>query len=149
MGGDLGRNEIDEDGGNAAYTGEDRNASLYLHFGPSLAWERALVELADGIIDVSPLPSGYSREAHGRLIFTERIGGKGWKKKDHHPNPNKSISVVDVGGHSSRNRNSTLGGTRIRASSTSNSLLKGFSNTVVNYVCDDASVRAIRLRTGT
>jgi hypothetical protein len=41
-------------------------------------WERHLVELADGIVDVVPLTSGYSREAHGRLVFSERPGARGW-----------------------------------------------------------------------
>lgn len=36
-------------------------------------WERSLVELADVIVDVVPLATGYSREAHGRLIFTTRF----------------------------------------------------------------------------
>jgi len=35
-------------------------------------WERSLVELADTVVDVVPLASGYTREAHGRLIFTSR-----------------------------------------------------------------------------
>jgi hypothetical protein len=39
-------------------------------------WERALVELADGIVNVEPLASGYSREAHGRLVFCTK--GRGW-----------------------------------------------------------------------
>jgi hypothetical protein len=43
-----------------------------------IPWERHLVELADGIVDVVPLTSGYSREAHGRLIFSEQPGGRGW-----------------------------------------------------------------------
>jgi hypothetical protein len=43
-----------------------------------IPWERHLVELADGIVDVVPLTSGYSREAHGRLIFSETPGGRGW-----------------------------------------------------------------------
>lgn len=35
-----------------------------------IPWERALVELADVVVDVVPLTSGASREAHGRLTFT-------------------------------------------------------------------------------
>jgi len=35
-------------------------------------WERQLVELADTVVDVCPLASGYTREAHGRLIFSRR-----------------------------------------------------------------------------
>jgi hypothetical protein len=41
-------------------------------------WERSLVEMADGIVDVMPLASGYTREAHGRLLFTACSGGRGW-----------------------------------------------------------------------
>lgn len=36
-------------------------------------WERGLVELADVVIDVLPLESGFSREAHGRIIITESM----------------------------------------------------------------------------
>ena len=32
----------------------------------------------DTIVDVIPLISGYSREAHGRLVFSECPGGRGW-----------------------------------------------------------------------
>lgn len=38
----------------------------------TIPWERTLVEFADWIVDVAPLASGYSREAHGRLVFTAR-----------------------------------------------------------------------------
>mmetsp|Transcript_61130 Transcript_61130/g.72573 ORF Transcript_61130/g.72573 Transcript_61130/m.72573 type:complete len:341 (+) Transcript_61130:70-1092(+) len=58
-------------GGNAVSIGDDDLTTV-------TAWERSLAELADGIIDVIPLPSGVSREAHGRLVFTERVGGRGW-----------------------------------------------------------------------
>lgn len=40
--------------------------------------ENILAELADGVVDVLPLPSGFSREAHGRLLLTEVLGAKGW-----------------------------------------------------------------------
>uniref|UniRef100_A0A7S0F761 Uncharacterized protein n=1 Tax=Craspedostauros australis TaxID=1486917 RepID=A0A7S0F761_9STRA len=43
-----------------------------------LCWERAVSEIVDGVIDVAALASGYSREAHGRLVFTEVPGGRGW-----------------------------------------------------------------------
>eukprot|EP01083_Nonionella_stella_P002695 7743_1 len=46
-----------------------------------ICWEMALTELADGIVDVVPLASGFARDVHGRLIFTERLtGGLGWKE---------------------------------------------------------------------
>jgi hypothetical protein len=35
-------------------------------------WEAGLVELADQIIDVRPLASGYSREAQGRFFITDK-----------------------------------------------------------------------------
>ncbi|KAI2496913.1 hypothetical protein MHU86_17606 [Fragilaria crotonensis] len=37
-----------------------------------IPWERKLTEFANWIVDVVPLASGYSREAHGRLVFTAR-----------------------------------------------------------------------------
>jgi hypothetical protein len=43
-----------------------------------VAWERSLFEMADGIVDVLPLASGYTREAHGKLLFTVCPGGRGW-----------------------------------------------------------------------
>jgi hypothetical protein len=43
-----------------------------------VAWERSLFEMADGIVDVLPLASGYTREAHGKLLFTACPGGRGW-----------------------------------------------------------------------
>ena len=33
-------------------------------------WERSLVELADVLVDVSPLLTGATKDAHGRLVFT-------------------------------------------------------------------------------
>lgn len=42
--------------------------------GSSAPWERSLLEFVDWVVDVLPLTSGYSREAHGRLVFTS-IGG--------------------------------------------------------------------------
>jgi hypothetical protein len=42
-------------------------------------WERALVELADGVMDVLPLTSGYTRELHGRIVLTRMPLGRGWE----------------------------------------------------------------------
>lgn len=39
-----------------------------------LEWEPALVELADWIVDVLPLQSGYTREAQGRIVMSENTG---------------------------------------------------------------------------
>jgi hypothetical protein len=38
----------------------------------TLSWEQGILELADTIIDIAPLRSGYSREVHGRLTFSRR-----------------------------------------------------------------------------
>lgn len=45
--------------------GTSNDAVLYV------PWERSLVELADTIVNVEPLASGYSREAHGRLVVMD------------------------------------------------------------------------------
>ena len=85
-----------------------------------VAWERALVEMADGIVDVTPLPSGFAKDVHGRLVFTGRWGGGlGW---------------LDEEGN-------TAAKPFVNTSSNSN-----FSTTIVNFCCSDAGVRAIRLR---
>lgn len=43
-----------------------------------IPWERSLLEIADGIMDVLPLTSGYTRELHGRIVFTQLPQGLGW-----------------------------------------------------------------------
>jgi hypothetical protein len=43
-----------------------------MHAVTFIPWERTLIEFANWIVDVVPLASGYSREAHGRLVFTAR-----------------------------------------------------------------------------
>ena len=52
--------------------------SLAEHRRTVVPWERCLEDSADAIIDVLPLPSGFSREAQGRLIFSETPNGSGW-----------------------------------------------------------------------
>lgn len=47
-----------------------------------IPWERSLLESMDGVVDVLPLKSGVSREAHGRLIFSEVPSGRGWSKSN-------------------------------------------------------------------
>jgi len=89
-------------------------------------WERSLVELADGIVDVVPLQSGFSLEAHGRLVFTERKGGLGWKER-------RKETVA-----------SSRGGVGAEISTSSSSV--AFFTAVVNYCCEESSVKAFRLR---
>ena len=93
-------------------------------------WERALIEMADGIVDVLPLTSGFARDVHGRLIFTERLGSKGWKCS----NTNGKVTNAETGNREIQTRS-------INPISKSH-----FSTTTVNYCCDDSGVRAIRLR---
>lgn len=46
---------------------------------PLIPWlERAVEQSVDAIIDIIPLPSGFSREAHGRIVFSETPNGHGW-----------------------------------------------------------------------
>ena len=47
-----------------------------------IVWERSLVELADGVVDVIPLASGFAKDVHGRLVFTSRMGGGCWKNEN-------------------------------------------------------------------
>ena len=94
--------------------------------GAAGAWERNLVELADGIVDVMPLQSGFSLEAHGRLVFTERKSGRGWR------------DAASAGG--SRHNTTTARPTSSAAGA------PAFLTTVVNYCCEDSSIKAFRLR---
>lgn len=61
-------------GGDAVFD----NVRVYPSLELQMPWNFILPELADGIIDVLPLQSGFSREAHGRLLCTEILGGRGW-----------------------------------------------------------------------
>ena len=105
-------------------------------------WERSLIEMVDGIIDVMPLASGFARDVHGRLVFTERPGSLGWKDYGQSGRSSRSI----------RNRNrvaTTISDKRNFHSSAGNtdpSQRGKFSTTTVNYCCNDAGVRAIRLQ---
>jgi hypothetical protein len=91
-----------------------------------MVWERALIELADGVVDVLPLTSGFAKDVHGRLVFTcQRGGGLGWR------------DGIRVSGNVDSNRAGGGGG----GGDTNH-----FSTTLVNYCCTDAGVKAIRLR---
>ena len=93
--------------------------------GTDCTWERNLIELADGIVDVMPLQSGFSLEAHGRLVFTERKGGRGWR---------------DATAPAASGRR--LPSTAARPTSSA----PAFLTTVVNYCCEENSIKAFRLR---
>mmetsp|Transcript_1269 Transcript_1269/g.2309 ORF Transcript_1269/g.2309 Transcript_1269/m.2309 type:complete len:393 (-) Transcript_1269:23-1201(-) len=96
-----------------------------------MIWERGLVEIADGVIDVLPLASGFAKDVHGRLVFTcQRGGGLGWRDGD-------GESKRGGGGGGGR-----AGGSSGGFATSSNY----FSTTLVNYCCTDSGVKAIRLR---
>jgi hypothetical protein len=48
----------------------------------AIPWERSLVELADAVLDVLPLTSGYTRELQGRMVLTPLPWGRGWRDRD-------------------------------------------------------------------
>ncbi|CAJ1954385.1 unnamed protein product [Cylindrotheca closterium] len=82
-----------------------------------IPWERSLLESMDGVVDVLPLASGYSREAHGRLIFSELPSGRGWSESS---------------------TNTTV--------ATTSSATTAWNKLVFNYCIHDNGVKAIRLR---
>lgn len=126
----AGTHEVNVTGTRGAWVGAAGDASAEEGARSVLSappWERALVEIADGIIDVVPLQSGFSLEAHGRLVFTERRGGLGWT--------DRGQRGAEGGGKGA--------GTRAKSSTTAAS---GFLTTVVNYCCEENSVKAFRLR---
>ena len=92
--------------------------------GTGSAWERNLIELADGIVDVMPLQSGFSLEAHGRLVFTERKGGRGWR----------DATAPAASGRC------------LPSTARTTSSAPAFLTTVVNYCCEENSIKAFRLR---
>lgn len=63
-------NDYDIDAAELAVTGRVVNSDQSTT--TNIPWERSLVELADSIVDVTLLPSGYSREVHGRISLSNR-----------------------------------------------------------------------------
>mmetsp|Transcript_649 Transcript_649/g.1539 ORF Transcript_649/g.1539 Transcript_649/m.1539 type:complete len:371 (-) Transcript_649:1611-2723(-) len=102
--------------------------TLYRTFVP---WERAIEESVDAIIDVLPLLSGFSREAHGRLIFSETPNGRGWSDQQNRVSRISSISIGLTSKASSR------------TNTTNNS---NWNKLIFNYRLQDNGARAIRLR---
>lgn len=96
--------------------------SLNPHSIPSIVYTSGLYEVADGIVDVSPLESGYARDVLGRLSFV--ACGKGWWG-------------ITGGGRSSGSGNTTKKGDDIASA---------YTSICVNYRCDDSGARVMRLR---
>ncbi len=114
-------------------------------------WERCLVEMADGIVDVMPLKSGFARDVHGRLVFTDRPGSMGFrdydsgggKKRVYNTSRNVVSRSNNGNGSAGFRRNVRVGG---NAPSVVDPSQSKFSTTTVNYCCNDSGVRAIRLQ---
>lgn len=129
--------------------GEDDNEA---HGNIASCWERHLVELADGIVDVVPLASGFARDVHGRLIFTERAGsGLGWGvggrgRKNEGQQQQQQQRLLQ-----NKRMHAVKGGKKGSAALDFKPSERGttFSATIVNYCCTDSGIRAIRLRAGT
>lgn len=110
---------------------EEQSNYLCLHpqsTSPCIVHRCGLYEIADCVVDVSPLESGYARDVVGRLSFGTTWNGRGWWGKD-------AVAVVGASGGSNGNakREGANGGC--------------YESLCVNYRCDDSGVRVMRLRT--
>jgi len=103
----------------------------------SIAAASQMVEPSmDTIIDVMTLPSGFSRDAQGRIIISETPYGRGWTKT------NSMTTTTTTSTTSSRNN---IMSSNSSGGSSSN---KGVNaSIIVNYQVTDSGPRAIRLRT--
>lgn len=103
---------------------------------PSMVYRCGLYELADGIVDVSPLESGYARDVLGRLSFVTTWGGKGWWGSS-----SGAAVGVNAGG---------IGGSGVGSSNrggvNKDDINGTYSSICVNYRCDDSGVKVMRLR---
>ena len=125
-------------GGGLSHKQEVHDA-LYRSYVP---WERAIEESVDAIIDVLPLLSGFSREAHGRLIFSETPNGRGWKDMvQDRKNPPATTTAGSAFKPSSSSSSSTSNSRSNQTQSTNN-----WNKLIFNYRIQDNGARAIRLR---
>ena len=111
---------------------------------PSMVYRCGLYELADGIVDVSPLESGYARDVLGRLSFVTTWSGKGWwgwgSSLGVGVNNNSGIGGGGGGGVGSSSSSSRGGANK------KDDVNGAYSSICVNYRCDDSGVRVMRLR---
>ncbi|KAL7461113.1 hypothetical protein ACHAXS_001544 [Conticribra weissflogii] len=87
-----------------------------------------MYECADGIVDVSPLESGYARDVSGRISFSSVWGGRGWW--------GTGTAEGDVGGATTTTKRGEDG---CRSGG-------AYASMCVNYRCEDGGVRVLRLR---
>lgn len=100
---------------------------------PSLLYRSGLYEIADGIVDVSPLESGYARDVLGRLSFVATWNGRGWWGIA----GNNTVGLARVGGGDIGSGN---------FATKKEGIVGAYSSICVNYRCDDGGVRVMRLR---
>lgn len=98
--------------------------SLQTQSSASLLYKSSWYELADAIVDVSPLESGYARDVLGRLSFATTWGGLGWWGVSHSNMKNRGTSFD------------------------SNAQGGYYGSNCVNYCIDDGGVKIMRLRSG-
>ena len=116
----------------ASYLSLSHNSSV-----PSMVYRCGLYELVDGIVDVSPLESGYARDVLGRLSFATTWCGKGWWG---------SSGGGGGGGALAGGVNSSVGSSNRSGTTNKDDVNGAYSSICVNYRCDDSGVRVMRLR---
>ncbi len=94
------------------------------------AWELSLVELADELIQVVPLPSGFSRHAHGRLLCSTRV-----VEGQRHVILPTTLSSTTI-----REKQNKKGIPNAETASAASTVV------VLNYILSDTTVMAIRIR---
>ncbi len=107
---------------------------------PSMVYRCGLYELADAIVDVSPLESGYARDVLGRLSFATTWNGKGWWGGSSVGGGGTAVAPV-AGVNSGAGSSNRVGNTNHKDDAN-----RAYSSICVNYRCDDSGVRVMRLR---
>ncbi len=100
------------------------------HVVVAAAWELSLVELADELIQVVPLPSGFSRHAHGRLLCSTRV-----VEGQRHVILPTTLSSTTI-----REKQKKKGIPNAETASAASTVV------VLNYILSDTTVMAIRIR---
>mmetsp|Transcript_11381 Transcript_11381/g.12791 ORF Transcript_11381/g.12791 Transcript_11381/m.12791 type:complete len:427 (-) Transcript_11381:25-1305(-) len=113
-----------------------------------IPWERALEESVDAIVDVLPLSSGFSREAHGRLIFSETPNGRGWGRKFQQQSNNNKSNIISASQSRTARHRSMEGPMATKIVPTSSDTNNNWNKLIFNYSIQDNGARAIRLRAG-
>ena len=111
---------------------------------PRILGQSILLEVANAVVDVLPLSSGFAREVHGRLVFSERFSGEiGWNNI-RNDNPSSTSRSNRQNQEIQRQRDVFQRNGSIR-NVPQIAKIKIDSN-IVNYVCGDQGVKVIRLR---